>query len=59
MDRIDRIKAMQKEECGMMNDKLLSFIHHSSIILLHCFYPVYPVHPVSLLLCVKNGKSGG
>jgi hypothetical protein len=36
---------MMKDECGMMNNKL-SFIHHSAFILLHCFYPVYPVHPV-------------
>jgi hypothetical protein len=28
MDRMDRMKAMQKEECGMMNKKQLAF--HSS-----------------------------
>jgi hypothetical protein len=31
-----------------MKDKLL-FIHHSAFILLHFFYPVYPVHPVKFL----------
>jgi hypothetical protein len=48
MDRIDRIKARRKDECGMINNKQLvfhsSFIIHTSSFLL---YPVYPVHPVN------------
>jgi hypothetical protein len=48
MDRIDRIKAMLKDECGMMNERQAacysSFIIPPSSFIL---YPVYPVHPVS------------
>jgi hypothetical protein len=47
MDRIDKIKAMQKDERGMMNERQAAL--HSSLIIppsSFLLYPVYPVHPV-------------
>jgi hypothetical protein len=46
MDRIDRIKARRKDECGMKNERQAA--SYSSFILLpssFLLYPVYPVYP--------------
>jgi hypothetical protein len=48
MDRIDRIKARQKDECGMMNIKQLAF--HSSFILHHFFFILSILSILFLLL---------
>jgi hypothetical protein len=41
MDRIDRMKEMQKAECGMMNERQAAFLssfilHPSAFLLLSC-----------------------
>jgi hypothetical protein len=43
MDRIDRMKKRQKEECRGMNEREIA--SYSSFIPLHSDFLLYPVHP--------------
>jgi hypothetical protein len=47
-NRMDRIGRIRNDELGIQNDELKQLVFHSSFIILHSsflLYPVYPVHP--------------
>jgi hypothetical protein len=45
IDRMDRMKKMLNDECGMMNDERHA-VFHSALIVQHSSFLPYPVHPV-------------